>query len=279
MGIMLAVGCSGPSEPAPVAPFPRSGDVTGWRPSGEVQRYNRDDLFDYMDGEAEMYFVYGFMEMSVQEYISDEADTVRVEIYEVDTDANAYGLFTFYRGGRFLDVGNEGDLARGGRVSFWRDRYFVRVYPVKDAEESVLESFARFIAVELPFGGSPPDLVGRLPVERLVPGSERFFHEKLSLDNIIWTVNENALDLSAKTNAVAATYEYDGVQTSLLIVAYPEVGAAHVALGKLRVAGSETLSAAEQRGRHIVAVFEAPDGDAASDLLQRTLEALPEWSG
>ena len=276
--IALTVGCSGSAEPKSMAPFPRSGDVSGWRPSGEMQRFTQDDLFDYMDGEAEMYFVYGFQEMRVQEYASDEAGPIRVEIYGVDTPVNAYGLFTFYRGGQLLDVGNEGDRARGGRISFWQDRHFVRVYPVMDAEEGVPQSFARLVATELPSGGSRPDLVGRLPAERLISRSERFFHEKLSLDNIIWIVNENVLDLSETTDAVAAAYDYDGVRTSLLIVAYPEVPAADVALGKLRTAGSETLSASEQRDHHVVAVFDAPHGDAASDLLQRTLDLLPESS-
>jgi hypothetical protein len=279
LGIAFIADCSGPADLAPAGPFPRSGDVSGWQPSGEMQRYTREDLFDYMDGEAEMYFVYGFQEMQVQEYVSGKGGPIRVEIYEVDTDANAYGLFTFYRGGQLLDVGNEGDVAVGGRVLFWTDRYVVRVYPVKDAGENDVQSFARLVANELPVGGSPPDLIGRIPAEGLIARSERFFHEKLSLDNIIWTVNENVLNLSAKTDAVAATYEYGGVRTSLLVVAYPEVGAAGVALGNLRAASSETLSVAEQQDRHIVAVFEAPDGDAANDLLQRTLEALPEWSG
>jgi hypothetical protein len=62
--------------------------------------------------------------MSVQEYVNGDGDSVRVETYVLDADENAYGLFTFYRGGRPLDMGNEGDLASGGRLSFWQNRYF-----------------------------------------------------------------------------------------------------------------------------------------------------------
>lgn len=217
-----------------------------------MQRYSRENLFDYMDGEAEMYFVYGFEEMRMQEYASQEGGPFRVEIYRVDTDENAYGLFTYYRGGQFLDVWNEGDLVLGGRLSFWQDRYFVRVFPIKKVGEEILQAFARYVADELPSGGAPPELVSRrLPPEKLVPRSEKFFHEKLALDNIIWTVNENVLSLSPETDGLAATYDYGGAKVWLLIVAYPGAEAATGALNGLKTAGAETLTAAERWDRYV----------------------------
>jgi len=274
LGILAVTGCARPAEPTPADLFPRSGEVPGWRPSGETQTYTRENLFDYMDGEAEMYFVYGFEEMRMQEYVGEEEGLVRVEIYRVDTDENAYGLFTFYRAGQFLDVGNEGDLASGGRLCFWKDRHFVCVFSVTKVEEATLQAFTQLVAGELPAGGTPPELVSRLPREKLVPRSEKFFHEKLALDNIIWTVKENVLNVSAETDAVAATYDYGGAKLRLLIVAYPEAEAAAGALRALNAASSETLSAAEQRDRYIVAVFQALDEGSANDLLQRALEQL-----
>lgn len=272
LGIALITACARPAEPAPAEFFPQSGDVPGWRPSGQTQRYTQVNLFDYMDGEAEMYFVFGFQGMRMQEYAGEKGGLLRVEIYEIDTDENAYGLFTFYRGGQFLEVGNAGDLVLGGRLSFWQDRYFVRVFAIKGAEEETLRAFAQHVADELPPGGTPPELVSKLSPEKLVPRSEKFFHEKLALDNIIWTVDENVLNLSAETDALAATYDYGGAQVRLLLVAYPETEAAAEALADLRVAGVETLSTAEQRDRYLVAVFQAPDESTASDLLQRVLE-------
>lgn len=274
LGIVLVAGCARPPEPTPAEFFPCSGDVPGWRPSGETQRYDRENLFDYMDGEAEMYFVFGFQEMRMQEYASGEGGPVRVEIYRLDADENAYGLFTFYRGGQLLEVGNEADLAPGGRLCFWQDCYFVRVFPIKKVEEGTIQAFAQHVAGELPPGGTPPELVSKLPSEKLVPRSEKFFHEKLALDNVIWTVDENVLNLSTETDALAAAYDYGGVEVRLLIVAYPEAEAAAGAFRGLKAARGETLSAAQQRDRYLVAVFQAPDEGAANDLLRRALELL-----
>jgi len=279
LAAMLMIGCARQPEPTPAEWFPDPRDVPGWRLSGERQRYTRENLFDYMDGEAEMYFLYGFQEMQVQEYAAREGGPIRVEIYEVDSDENAYGLFTYYRGGQLLEVGNEGDMALGGRLSFWQGRHFARVFPIKDVEEGILEAFARHVASALPLGGAPPDLVGKLPSEKLAARSERFFHQKLALDNIIWTVDENVLNLGAETDAVAAEYDYGGVSVTLLIVAYPGAEAAGAAGRNLEATNMETLSAAGQRGHYVVAVFEAPDQDEANDLLQRALELLETPSG
>jgi hypothetical protein len=117
--------------------------------------------------------------------------------------------------------------------------------------------------------------VTKLPSEGLVPRSEKYFHAKLALDNIIWTVDENVLNLSGETGALAASYDYGGLRATLLIVAYPEAGAAQVALDSLRAASSETLSVAAQQDHYVVAVFESPEDDAANDLVRRTLALLP----
>jgi len=274
LGTGLIAACAGSPELTPAHFFPRAGEVPGWRPSGETQRYTRENLFDYMDGEAEMYFVYGFEEMLMQEYLGDEGGPVRVELYRVDRAENAYGLFTYYRGGQFLDVGNEGDVALGGRLCFWKDRHFARVFSIKKVEEETVQTFARRLAGELPTGGTPPELVSKLPQEKLLPRSEKFFHGKLALDNIIWTAEENVLDLGPETDAVAASYDYGGTEVTLLIVAYSEARAAETAVRALQETGCETLSAAERRGRYLAAVFQAPDGSVASDLLRRTVGLL-----
>jgi hypothetical protein len=277
LSMALSASCATPARPTPAGPFPRSYSMPGWRTSGEVQTYTPETLFDYMDGEAEMYFVFGFLEMRMQEYVGEEGGPIRVEVYEVDTVENAYGLFSFYRRGDPARIGNEGDLAQGGLLSFWQDRYVVRVFPVRDVGEEIPRAFAQWVSRELPAGGSPPELVDTLPRERLVPRTVKFFHEKLALDNIIWTVEDNVLSLDADTDALAAAYDYGGARVNLLIVAYPEAEAAGRALRSLTAASSDTLAAAERSDRYVVAVFGAPEQDVATDLVRRTLGLLQSW--
>jgi hypothetical protein len=110
----------------------------------------------------------------------------------------------------------------------------------------------------------------------LVPGSARFFHQKLSLDNLFWLGDENILDLSEQTDAVLAVYNYNDTPAQLLIVEYPDAVTAEAAHTTLEASGLGNLSAAGQSAQYLVAVFEAPDRAIAHELLQKALDKLPD---
>jgi hypothetical protein len=128
----------------------------------------------------------------------------------------------------------------------------------------------------MPEEGALPELVARLPQENLVPGSARFFHQKLSLDNLLWLGEENILKLSEQTDAVLAAYAYGDAQAQLLVVEYPDAAEAQAAQAALAGSGLENLSVASQRDQYLVAVFQAPDQAIADELLQRALDNLAD---
>jgi len=118
--------------------------------------------------------------------------------------------------------------------------------------------------------------VTRLPQENLVPGSARFFHQKLSLDNLIWLGDDNILNLSEQTNAVLAVYTYGDTEAQLLVVEYPDAAMAEAAHVALEGSGLENISAASQSAQYLVTVFEAPDQAIAYELLQKALANFPD---
>jgi hypothetical protein len=118
--------------------------------------------------------------------------------------------------------------------------------------------------------------VTRLPQENLVPGSARFFHQKLSLDNLLWLGDENILDLSEQTDAVLAAYTYGDTQAQLLVVEYPDATTAEAAHAALESSDLENLSAAGQSAQYLVAVFEMPEQALARELLQKALANLAD---
>jgi len=128
----------------------------------------------------------------------------------------------------------------------------------------------------MPEEGALPELVTRLPQENLVPRSARFFHQKLSLDNLIWLGDVNILDLSEQTDAALAVYTYDDVKAQLLVVEYPNAATAEAAHTALEGSGLENLSATSQSARYLVAVFEMPDQAIAHELLQKALSNLSD---
>jgi hypothetical protein len=276
--MIILSGCGAPAGKGPVPEdlLPASGAVAGWERSGEAEVYVPDDLFDYMDGQAELFFVYGFGRLAVQEYQRGQEGPIIVEVYQVASPADAYGLFSFYTTGQPMDLGAGGSAEPGRLISFWQGPFYARVFAYGEAEQESLSALARQVAAGMPEGGALPELVTRLPQENLVPGSARFFHQKLSLDNLIWLGDENILDLSEETDAVLAAYAYGDSQAQLLVVEYPDAAMAEAAHAALQGSGLENLSAAGQSAQYLVAVFEVPDQAIARELLQKALANLAD---
>jgi hypothetical protein len=246
---------------------------------GEPKHYDAETLFDFMDGAADLYFTYGFEALTVGQYVADapvggERRAVQVEIYDMASDADAYGLFTYNSYGEPLDLGVEGELDPGYRLAFWQGRRYVQIVARESVDDDVLRAFGRAVASALPPGGRRPALVDALPQERQVPGSVRFFREKMALDNLLWLGSDDVLGLGADTEGVVARYERDGQGMDLLIVAFPDAQRAVQARAGLEGAGLETLAASGVVGRTLGAVFglDAPQA-AARALLEQALAA------
>jgi len=276
---MVALGsCGAPGGggPTPEDLLPASGAVAGWERSGQMRVYVPDNLFDYMDGQAELFFVYNFEKLAVQEYQRDQEGPVIVEVYQVANPADAYGLFSFYATGKPVDLGAGGAEEPGRLISFWQGHFYVRILAYKEAEQESLSALARQVATGMPAEGALPELVTRLPQEKLVPGSIRFFHQKLALDNLLWLGEDNILNLSAQTNAVLAVYMYDDAKVQLLVVEYPDAASAEASRAALERGNPESLSAAGQSVQYLVAIFEALDQALAHELLQKAMAPLSD---
>ncbi len=96
---------------------------------------------------------------------------LNVEIWQLATPADAYGLFSAGRTGAPAVIGNEGDSDPGRRLAFWQDRYFVSLNAAQPVPDETLQAFAQAISGRLPAGGERPALVDRLPGSGLVERS------------------------------------------------------------------------------------------------------------
>ena len=251
--LLLASGC-GQADPSQGL-FPGHGAIPGWAPVGGVQAFAQDNLYDLVNGQADSFFAYGFEHVHVQTYESAAGGQMRVEIWQVDTPSNAYGLFTMLRAGESVSIGNLGDADPGRRVDFWQDQVFVRVFSLAPEDADTLESFAGKISSALPSGGRVPLLIERLPREGLAERSEIFFHHETSIQDRLWLGGKNILGLGPETDAVLAQYLIGDAVAWLLLVEYPDDAATAAALDALRAHQFDNLSAAEAEGRLLGAVF------------------------
>lgn len=267
---LLLVGCGVKSSSLGDV-FPDRDVFPGWTTTGNLEDFNRENVYDLVDGQADAFFAYGFEQVTVQSYENAAGAVLRVEVWQLPRPADAYGLFTTSICGTPADVGNDGDADPGWRLSFWQDRYTVHLRARQELPDADLWGFAQAVSAALPEGGERPALEGRLPPDGLVERSGIFFHEEISIQSELWLGGDNLLGLGPDTDGVLARYEAGGAVARLLLVQYPDAEAASAGLEAL--AGGEVggLVTAGARENLLGAVFGEMDEAVAGTLLTGAL--------
>jgi hypothetical protein len=197
-----------------------------WVKSGKLEIYDSKNLFDYMDGGAELYLAYDFQRLVVQRYLSDSKDPVKknsitVEIYQMNSSADAYGLFSFDQGGEMVEFGQKGVYGYG-LLKFWKDRFLVRILGSQTNLKETIFGFGKDIDQKIKTKGELPELLSKIPKDNLSPNSDHFFHNQILLNNLYFLSDKNILNLSHKTNCLLADFGFDEQILKLLLIEYPD---------------------------------------------------------
>lgn len=269
--VAVLVGCG--EQGALVDVFPGQGAIPGWTPVDEVQSFDAENLYDLVNGQADAFFAYNFEQVAVQTYESASGESLRIEVWQVGTPADAYGLFSASRAGQPVSVGNDGDTDPGRRLDFWQDRTLVRLFAASPVDDDVLKSFAGKIAEALPIGGERPALIDRLPQDGLIAGSDIFFHQEISIQDYVWLGGQNVLSMGPETESVLARYAIGEEDMWLLLVGYPDAASASGALEALQAGEIGSLTAAGVQGKLLGAVFGGVVGSEPQALLLAALDS------
>jgi hypothetical protein len=245
--------------------------VPGWTPSGQPRVFDPENLYDLVNGQADAYLAYGFHQVGVQDYEHNDGAPVRIQVWQLDSSDDAFGLYSSHRSGEPAGVGNEGDIDPGRRLHFWQDRFFVRLVAPQAAPDGELQSLARAVAGSLPAGGEQPSLLARLPQEGLKERSTIFFRNEMSIQNYLWLGGENLLRLGPETGGVLARYDLGEQPAIMVLVQYPDAGSASAAQKALEAGNVEGFVAAARQDNLMAAVFGSLDIDSAQGLMQDAL--------
>ena len=265
-------------------------EAAGWTWDGKEMQYNPKTLYSYMDGAAELYLAYGFQGLRVRNFEKLNQPSITVELYEMASSEDAFGLFTYERQDEAAGIG-QGSEFGGGLLRFWKGKYFVSIYAEgegAEAESAVL-TMGRATADLIQGTGPAPELVNVIPGKNLglVDRSVRYLKSHILLNQRFFVSHENILNLSRRTEAVLAQYTQEEQKTHLLLIRYAGVQEAgdayqsfmHVYLPDAR--GKDLLKTedqkwtmARQRGKAVVVVFGAPTAADAEALFRATEEKL-----
>ena len=179
MTVLLAHGINA-GETAPGDLLPVEKDLDGWKKDGEALLYRPDNLWEYINGQAESFLMYDFHEVAAQHYLDGSGLEIKVEIYGHGDPLMAFGIYTQFRSpeNAFLDIGNE---AFGDEYSlhFWKGRFYVKVYAYEEGEKSseAMKMFAGLVAGTIPEEGGEPHMVSLFPRDGLIEKSVVYITE------------------------------------------------------------------------------------------------------
>jgi hypothetical protein len=181
--MMASIHSQAAGHPAEKA-LPGQACADGWVLDGEVALFDKDSLFDRINGESELYFPYGFEVLAYARYESkkDRSIAVDADVYAMGSLLDAFGMFAKYRRRDAADsgVGAEGTITPS-QLLFYQDRYLVRLQVTGAAtlSQEVFLACARAIAKNLPGNRDRPKELDAFAVPAVVKKSERYIAQSM----------------------------------------------------------------------------------------------------
>jgi len=106
--------------------------VEGWKLAQEETVYNPNNLFDVIDGAADLYLEYNFVDLHIGRYSKDELE-IKVELYKHGSSVDAFGIFSQERFAdyHFIDLGVQGYLEEGA-LNFLSGVYYIKISTIQE---------------------------------------------------------------------------------------------------------------------------------------------------
>lgn len=201
--------------------------VPGWKQQGPLRSYDAENLFEYMDGNAEGYLVFQFVNMKGIT-CQCAGDSILIDISEMSDPEYAFGIFSANRDRRqAIEKIGMGGQVLPRRATFAKGKYYVELAasPEKDHSQA-LRAFVAAQERNLEGRSDPPEVLSWFPKRGLVPDSVRL-------------VPESVLGLRILKRGYIAQYDFG--KGFLVSESSPE-GASQI-MGKLRDRIGQTVAA------------------------------------
>jgi hypothetical protein len=218
LAVMMALAaCSGgePTQEEPVPTMvtgfdlPADGELPGWSLVTDPEHYEADNLWEYINGQADFFIDYGFVRVDTAEYRNDrQSSSVVLEVYRMGRPQEAFGIFAAERTSddRPLEIG-AGAYLGANVLGFWRGEQYFKLTSFDEGPtiEQLLIGLAEEISSRNPTQGYELETLLLFPEEGRVEASERF-------------IPKNFLGQPYLTDAYRVDYTSDGQQVQLFVV-------------------------------------------------------------
>ncbi len=142
-------------------------NIDGWKLKTTERIYNSGDLWELIDGAADIFLSYNMEDLHIAEY-SHKDQMIRVEIYRHKTMDDAYGIYTAERMPDYppVSIGTLGYKSQGV-INFLAGSYYVKIMSagMKEANEDDIATIANKVDLQINQPVQLPEVLTLFPEE------------------------------------------------------------------------------------------------------------------
>jgi hypothetical protein len=158
--------------------LPEKRAMKGWSITLGPKFFEPQNLWEYINGQAEMYIDYGFELVGTAEYGSlDGPGSVTIEIYQMQSPKHAFGIYAAERSplDTSIGMGVQGYLSENV-LNFWKGPYYIKLTSFQRSPETKETLMALAVGIDHKIDGSyaEPKPFACFPEDNRVSMSERF---------------------------------------------------------------------------------------------------------
>ena len=195
--------------------------LPAWKSDGKVLSFNKENLFEHIDGAAEFYLSFGFESLKVGSWTNSGTE-LTIEVYDMVSPLNAWGIYSNEKSvkARTVPVGLEG-YGDATTFTFATGKFYVKMNGMQLEKVSgfslkaVAEEFAKTLCTKPEY----PKVVGLFPVEN-------------QLINTCQYIPSEFMGLGFLGSAVRAKYNTGGEEIVLFIVERADAAAIEKIISK-----------------------------------------------
>ena len=184
--------------------FPK---IAGWNLTVEKEVYDANNLWDIIDGAADLFLEYSFIDLHTAGYMNADSIEVKVELYRFNNSLNAFGMYSQerYPDYHFIDIGAQGYI-EDGVLNFLDGVYYIKMSTYTNGKTG--QDAMVLIAHKL---------VESLNQENSLPQVLSYFPEKSKLQNTEKYVAHNFLGYSFLNSVMTVSYKNEKEFTAFLV--------------------------------------------------------------
>jgi hypothetical protein len=175
LAVLASVTCQAAKNEA--VSFP---EMKNWNLTVIPDVYTPANLWDLINGAAESYLSYDFVDLHLGDYEHASGSVIHAEVYRHSTPVNAYGIYTAERSPeyKFVEIGAQGYLEEGV-LNFLAGQFYVKLYSTNSGDEvqDALQKIGQKISKHLKQENNMPEQLSVFPETGQLPYSDQYIRE------------------------------------------------------------------------------------------------------